>query len=460
MSIIDRFYAGSNVEKYDKARKKNPKWKFEEKILEEVLKKTRSEVNCIIDAPVGTGRFLTKYATKGRRDTSVIGVDYSSDMIALAKKRIGFGSPKNVFYKKDIIGDRLNLSADLVVCFRFLNLINWSNAAKVIEHLFYAAERYVLFTIRLVDSQYNGEIYIEDKIYLHEEEMLQKIIADSNFKVVKIFSFEDKREGDYKIIWCGRKKQIKTCRVNKNNKIVYTYGINKIIGKSSQVANNNHAIFIEEITKDSKLNKYFPKTKANLDYIDAEWIEGNLLNAKEWESVIKILFDIQDFNYVKKSSFDYVKDLVIPRFERLIPVMVNPQLYQEITSIIKNESAKYDQKISHPDLIPGNVIRTQTGPVLIDNELMCYTRHHRVDFLNMMYHMPVELKPKLLQMFLMENGIAESDFQCEIKYLSAIWAARQAGSFLVKNEIQQALIILQRYVNSQEILPFKWSDIS
>ena len=449
--LIREYYSGENVLNYEERRKENPKWQFENDALNYVLKELSSEINDIIDAPVGTGRFLNSYQLLGDM-VKIFGIDYSSDMLKAASEKAG---TQNIsFIEQDIINNKLKIAADLTVCYRFLNLINWQEAVKTIGNLLSVTKKYSLLAIRLVDDNYTGDVFIENKIYLHKRNEVDRLIKENGFEVLKRFEHNDKRAGQYTILLCGKvNANILNCRVNKNFRFVYTYGQNEPEGKIYQVKDNTHAKFIEQVSCNPDLKEFFPKIyKISNEFIDTEWVKGDLVESSEWINVIGILADIHNLQNDKESSFDYVNDLVLPRFSLALPV-TGKDIYKQTLYKIEEGSSRYHKKVSHPDLIPGNVIRTPSGYKLIDNELMCYSIYHRIDLLNLLNNLKPADRMAVFFRFIEISGLSLEIFKDEIGFLQALWLARQVGSFLVKEKIQPALALIKDYKNNENILP-------
>lgn len=70
-------YHGAVATGYDAKRENDPKWTIEQKIIEGLLDDL-PEGSIILDAPVGTGRFLPCYA---RKKFKILGLDKSLDML-------------------------------------------------------------------------------------------------------------------------------------------------------------------------------------------------------------------------------------------------------------------------------------------------------------------------------------------------------------------------------------------
>lgn len=70
-------YTGPVAREYDSKREQSPKWKIEQRIIEDMLSDLPPD-SIILDAPIGTGRFLPFCQKKKFR---IIGLDLSGDML-------------------------------------------------------------------------------------------------------------------------------------------------------------------------------------------------------------------------------------------------------------------------------------------------------------------------------------------------------------------------------------------
>lgn len=450
-NLVDKFYQGDNAEVYEDRRKKNPKWQFEDDVLDSVLNQYESEIKSIIDAPVGTGRFIKRYSLLDN-SISIYGIDYSEDMIKEAAAKNG--AERIVFLKEDLINNMLAETADLVICYRFLNLVPWQDAEKILDNLFNASNKYLLFAIRVVDDTYSGPTYIENKIHIHKFSDLDKIILKNRFQITRVFDFPDQKAGDYKIILCGRiQEQQISVRVNKNFKVVYDISLDGKKDKIYQVANNTHAEFIRSITNDAELSKYFPDiNEVSEDFVSVQWVKGPLLKNERWLDVLSILLKIHSFKTDMPSGFDYAEDLIIPRFYLAVPI-VGHDFYSSTVERIISGSTSFEKKLSHPDLIPGNVIDTGNGLKVIDNELICSSRHYFIDLLNMLFNLDDNMKKQVVQKISETNPGFSKEIDSNYEYLSALWLARQMGSYIVKEKLDSALRIYQDFNEGKNILP-------
>lgn len=124
-------YAGRNAENYELQRS-GAKWVSEDRAIEQLLKHV-GEGATILDVPVGTGRFFRYFKA---RKFNTYGVDISADMIAQARANAERIEARVRIIESDILSLPYDDdSFDLVMCIRFLNLIDWQGAGLVLHEL-------------------------------------------------------------------------------------------------------------------------------------------------------------------------------------------------------------------------------------------------------------------------------------------------------------------------------------
>lgn len=191
--MIAKHYSGAKATGYEAHRRRQPKWKWERSVMVCILDQLRGEIESVIDAPVGTGRFLNLYRVP------VTGLDYSKDMLNQAR-----GKPtKATLLRHDLVNCDLAISADLVVCFRFLNLINTATAQQALDRLLSAANKYAVFTARTVSDDYARTMSV-GRVFLHRKGAIEKTIAQCGFEIVGRHLFKDTVPGNYDIVLCRR----------------------------------------------------------------------------------------------------------------------------------------------------------------------------------------------------------------------------------------------------------------
>ena len=145
--VLSTMYSGDVVAEYESRRALRPKWHAENEAIQQLLGSVKAGSK-ILDAPVGTGRFLPYYKARG---LEVYGSDISEDMLAESAsvaERLGVDVhlSKGDLFVLPFADDEF----DLVVCIRFLNLIDWERVSRAVEELTRVSGDKVIFGIRYV----------------------------------------------------------------------------------------------------------------------------------------------------------------------------------------------------------------------------------------------------------------------------------------------------------------------
>jgi SAM-dependent methyltransferase len=125
-------YYGDSVEEYEAMRRIDPMWDREQELVEEFVSRLKTAPR-ILDAPIGTGRFLEIYAN---HKAQVTGLDLSIDMLqtsTTAAESVGVGLETHH-------GSILQLPFedgrfDGVICFRLFTWFNETNISTAIGQL-------------------------------------------------------------------------------------------------------------------------------------------------------------------------------------------------------------------------------------------------------------------------------------------------------------------------------------
>jgi ubiquinone/menaquinone biosynthesis C-methylase UbiE len=133
-------YTGNVAHKYEKRRENQDKWKGENQKIREYLNRDLKGTS-ILDIPCGTGRFFKFYQERGFK---FIGMDISNDMIEKANKR-------TIYNDQVQIGNIFDIDTctvfDVVVCIRFLNLVDPEDVTKALKEMQRVGRR-IIFTLR------------------------------------------------------------------------------------------------------------------------------------------------------------------------------------------------------------------------------------------------------------------------------------------------------------------------
>ena len=187
--LVDKHYAGKNARTYDKDRSSSQRWQFQHTTLQQYLQQIPLTSFSVIDAPVGTGRFLGLY-NENDRISSVAGLDYSEDMLIEAQK---IKCEKVSLVKYDLINTPITTEYDILVMVRFLSLMPTEQALQTLDNILPMISFGGLFTIRVdTDSK-----FFRNKIHIHPETIIDSHISKLNFDVEqKYLSSVDEKPGN------------------------------------------------------------------------------------------------------------------------------------------------------------------------------------------------------------------------------------------------------------------------
>jgi len=188
---VEEYYTGIRARHYDADRRNDPKWHWEIEAVSNIL--VGLEIKSVIDAPVGSGRFLPFYGVP------TYALDLSEDMIDIAKVRF----PNAEYILHDIVRYPLPVEADLVVSIRFLNLITSTEADRALGNLLSSARQYAIFTARTVPDDYSSKMKV-GWVYLHRRSMLEYAVGRNDFGISEVHLYEDSVPGQYQIFLCRR----------------------------------------------------------------------------------------------------------------------------------------------------------------------------------------------------------------------------------------------------------------
>lgn len=183
-------YAGEIATLYEKRRMDKAKWIGEDRKVKTYLSDL-SKGAVILDIPCGTGRFFPFYREKGFK---VLGVDISPDMISQAEKRAG---NTITVEKGSIFSIGLFKEFNVVVCIRFLNLIEPEDVKMALAEMQYASRSRVIFTLRVKQKNPTRHYHRAYPMSLIQESLLPKWNITRN---------EPIHEKDYRLIQLQKHK--------------------------------------------------------------------------------------------------------------------------------------------------------------------------------------------------------------------------------------------------------------
>lgn len=197
-------YGANEASGYDEVRMKEPLWWEEENFVKEYFRTHRPQR--ILDAPVGTGRFLHHYAQAGEVD----GIDISEEMLKVSLAKLsGLGQPNIRIGLGDIFHlEFADARFDLVLCWRFTHLVPAALLADALRELRRVAAGEILMQAylawpywrrvicslrriplrifhRLTDSTPPAPPWMHIQAYYHTQEILESKIREAGLEVIE-----------------------------------------------------------------------------------------------------------------------------------------------------------------------------------------------------------------------------------------------------------------------------------
>jgi len=157
-------YFGENASRYEAKRILTSKWEGEERKVKEYLADLPPGTS-ILDIPCGTGRFFPFYCEKGFK---VMAMDISPDMVAEAKKR----ATPNIIVEQGNIFNIETCLFHVVLCIRFLNLIEAEDLRLALAEMQRVARKRILFTLRVKRKNPDRHYHSPHSISLIEQCLL------------------------------------------------------------------------------------------------------------------------------------------------------------------------------------------------------------------------------------------------------------------------------------------------
>lgn len=134
--VIRDKYTGRTAEIYD-GRAGQPKWRVENDAMARFLDRIGAGAS-VLDIPVGTGRFLVDYRTRGM---PAIGMDVSQDMMAQARLKV----PDADLRYGDILAiDMPDASVDAAVAVRIMSWLKIAEMRQALSELARVSRRWII----------------------------------------------------------------------------------------------------------------------------------------------------------------------------------------------------------------------------------------------------------------------------------------------------------------------------
>lgn len=166
-------YTGIAAFDYEKKRRKSWKWAQENDWLREILDSI--EIKSVLDAPVGTGRFIPLFNERG---VDVTGVDVSGDMLLQCCLKGDADLKQEDIFSIDMPRH------DAVVCVRFLNWLSENDLKKAFQALVRLASKYLVVSVTTAKITHKKD----SGAYVHSEQVLSELARQHELSIIKDLS--------------------------------------------------------------------------------------------------------------------------------------------------------------------------------------------------------------------------------------------------------------------------------
>ena len=192
---IGNTYHGKKALIYDDHRQNDIYWKAEDDCVNEYISRISNEINSVIDAPYGTGRFAPIY---NKYNLNVIAIDISKDMIDIAKIKHKKYLSKTNFLIQDMVKiPKDDCSVDLAICFRFIPwIVSFKEAKVALSELSRVCNKYAIIELCVGKHNTSNNIINDDSTLWdnYNKEELTIWLKDFNFEVIDIKFLYDNKE--------------------------------------------------------------------------------------------------------------------------------------------------------------------------------------------------------------------------------------------------------------------------
>ncbi|MEL6954645.1 MAG: phosphotransferase [Pseudomonadota bacterium] len=199
-----------------------------------------------------------------------------------------------------------------------------------------------------------------------------------------------------------------------------------------------HAAFIAALSEMHA--KFFPKVLTTSGrWVFAEWVEGKD-GTRDIPECARILAEVHklDTAELPQPGFDYLGDYIIPRFRDAACLGGDAARFDDIIARVKNFDAK--SRFSHPDLTPANVIQTEAGAIIIDNELVSIGTLPLLDACNCVKNLRRQERPEFWSHWITLSPPSEK----EVHVTALAWMLREIGSRFITGDFNGCHDLLQK----------------
>jgi serine/threonine protein kinase len=219
--------------------------------------------------------------------------------------------------------------------------------------------------------------------------------------------------------------------------------------KIYECASPEHAEFTAEMTTKKPYRVFFPEVyHVHESFIVSQWVIGQeikprwLRSKPVYSKQLGELLSLLHGTFIEgPSKFDYIEDLIRPRFEHCCQTLGLMKLKEDVLESWRIMSQLVNgPSLSHPDLSPANIILNPQGNLkIIDNELLGASSAPWFDLLNILYF----LGEKPIKEFHLLHTVIEPLLKLieagYNKHLLSMWLMRFVGARFVAGDIEGVL---------------------
>ena len=199
-------YVGKKALIYDEHRQNDIYWKAEDECVNKYISMISNEINSVIDAPYGTGRFAPIY---DKYNLNVTAVDISNEMIEVAISKHKNHLSKTKFLIQDMVKiPKDDCSVDLAICFRFIPwIVSFKDAKIALSELSRVCNKYAILELCVGKHNISNIDIDEDKVMWdnYNKKQITVWLKEFNFEVIDVkFLYDDKEHPGLSAFLCKK----------------------------------------------------------------------------------------------------------------------------------------------------------------------------------------------------------------------------------------------------------------
>ncbi len=201
-----------------------------------------------------------------------------------------------------------------------------------------------------------------------------------------------------------------------------------------------HASFVSRLM--SACSGFFPEVHGVHDSIViCEWVEGRPVSARQLAGTRSYVAQLEDLiSRLRAASpevagFDYVDDMIRPRFERCCATLgLEPFRDRVLADWSVLSSVARGTSASHPDLTPANMIVAGERIKIVDNELLGVSRAPWFDEMNALFALGAEGRRAAPALHALARPLLDLLRAGHEERLMSAWLMRIAGTRFVAGD--------------------------